>query len=59
MCTKNKKGVLMKVLKTIRIDEKILKQLTILSKKDNRTLNNLIETVLVEFIKNNDGDLNL
>lgn len=45
----------MKVLKTIRISDEILKCLSELSKKDNRTVNNLIETILGEFVKNNNG----
>ncbi len=49
----------MKVLKTIRISNEILKCLVELSKKDNRTVNNLIETVLGEFVKNNNGAASL
>lgn len=38
---------------SVRLEEKLISQLKELSIKDNRTLNNLIETILLEYVRKN------
>lgn len=46
----NKKGECMKKLKSIRVDVDLLKSLKRLANEQNRTVNNLIETALIEYV---------
>ena len=43
-------GVEKKVL-SIRLDEEMIEELRVSAKKENRTLSNLIETVLKDYLK--------
>lgn len=42
----------MKIILTLRIEESIREELSKLAKKDNRSLSNYIETVLIKYIDN-------
>ena len=44
-------------LKTIRIKSNLLKNLKCLADLDNRNLNNLIETILIEYVTENQTKL--
>ena len=39
------------ITKTLRIDEKTMRSLDRIAKEQNRSLNNLIETILIRFVE--------
>lgn len=49
------KGISMKKQVPTRLDEELIKWLKVISKKENRSLNNVIETILFEKYKNSNA----
>ena len=41
----------MKVHQTFRIDEKVLEEALVIAKDDNRSISNLVETAVIEYVK--------